>query len=208
MVADLSEHAAAAPDGAGADIRESILRAAQKRFEHYGFAKTTMAEIASDCGMSAANLYRYFASKDDIVATGAEAWLIGANTQIAAIAENRAAGAGERLHRIVNAKMRMMLALITSGPHLDELVEHVCRERKDLLQAHRAVFRRHIARVIDDGVAAGVFAPGDSLALAETFELATRLFYQNNIHREGEPAELERASAAVVDLLIRGLGGR
>jgi len=203
--------ATSAPEAAsdsGADVRRAILCAAHKRFERYGFAKTTMAEIASDCGMSAANLYRYFASKDDIIATGAQDWLTGVDQEIAAIAEDRHAGAGERLHRIVRTKMRLIAALITGNPHLDELVEHVCRERLDLLQSHRALLHRHIARVIDDGVAEGAFAPGDSLALAESFEMATRLFCQNSIVREGEPAKLEGSAAAVVDLLISGLAHR
>jgi len=41
-----------------------ILGAAMKRFGYYGLAKTTMAEIASDVGLSKASLYYYFADKD------------------------------------------------------------------------------------------------------------------------------------------------
>jgi AcrR family transcriptional regulator len=38
------------------------------RFGRYGFGKTTMAEIAKDCDMSAGNLYRYFDNKKEIAA--------------------------------------------------------------------------------------------------------------------------------------------
>ncbi|HBJ91246.1 MAG TPA: TetR/AcrR family transcriptional regulator, partial [Hyphomonadaceae bacterium] len=48
------------------DTREQILRAAMTRILHYGYAKTTMAEIAKDCDMSAGNIYRFFKSKLDI----------------------------------------------------------------------------------------------------------------------------------------------
>ena len=48
------------------DTREQILQAAMDRIKHYGYAKTTMAEIARDCDMSAGNIYRFFASKIDI----------------------------------------------------------------------------------------------------------------------------------------------
>lgn len=41
-----------------------ILRAAQKRFDHYGVAKTTMTEIAADIGMSKASLYYYYPDKE------------------------------------------------------------------------------------------------------------------------------------------------
>lgn len=45
---------------------EQILAAAQKRFSHYGLAKTAMVDIASDIGMSKASLYYYFKDKESI----------------------------------------------------------------------------------------------------------------------------------------------
>jgi TetR/AcrR family transcriptional regulator, repressor for uid operon len=45
-----------------------ILDAAQHCFAQTGFHRTTMADIAAQAGMSAGNLYRYFASKDAVVA--------------------------------------------------------------------------------------------------------------------------------------------
>ncbi len=38
------------------DIKGLILKKAIDRFVQYGFGKTTMVEIARDCGMSAGNL--------------------------------------------------------------------------------------------------------------------------------------------------------
>ncbi|MDH3693378.1 MAG: TetR/AcrR family transcriptional regulator, partial [Gammaproteobacteria bacterium] len=35
------------------NVRERILEAANVRFQQYGYNKTTMAEIAGDCKMSA-----------------------------------------------------------------------------------------------------------------------------------------------------------
>lgn len=43
-----------------------IIEAARKRFAHFGLAKTTMTEIASDIGMSKASLYYYFPDKDHL----------------------------------------------------------------------------------------------------------------------------------------------
>src|SRR5215813_5957255 len=47
-------------------VRGLILEAAKKRFSHFGYGKTTMAEVAADCRMSPGNLYRFFAGKLDI----------------------------------------------------------------------------------------------------------------------------------------------
>lgn len=48
--------------------REEILDAAQKVFIRKGFDLATVHDVASECGMSAGNIYRYFASKAAIIA--------------------------------------------------------------------------------------------------------------------------------------------
>lgn len=51
---------------ADSDKIGTIVTAARKRFAHYGLAKTTMNEIASDVGMSKASLYYYFPDKEHL----------------------------------------------------------------------------------------------------------------------------------------------
>lgn len=46
--------------------RSKILDVAKRRFAHYGLAKTTMAEIAKDLGLSKALLYYYFPDKNNL----------------------------------------------------------------------------------------------------------------------------------------------
>ncbi len=43
-----------------------ILEAAQKRFIHYGYGKTSLDEIAGDLGIGKATIYHYFKNKEDI----------------------------------------------------------------------------------------------------------------------------------------------
>jgi AcrR family transcriptional regulator len=54
------------------DRRAEILAAAQRCFAQTGFHQTSMQEICSAAGMSAGNLYRYFPSKEAIIAGIAE----------------------------------------------------------------------------------------------------------------------------------------
>jgi AcrR family transcriptional regulator len=54
------------------DRRARILDAAERCFVRTGFHRTTMQHVATEAGMSAGNLYRYFASKDAIVAALSE----------------------------------------------------------------------------------------------------------------------------------------
>ncbi|WP_207492383.1 TetR/AcrR family transcriptional regulator [Aridibaculum aurantiacum] len=48
--------------------RDAIIDAAQKRFSHFGVAKTTMNEIADDLSLSKASLYYYFPDKLNLFA--------------------------------------------------------------------------------------------------------------------------------------------
>jgi AcrR family transcriptional regulator len=47
--------------------RQQIVDAARARFTHQGFAGTSMADIVVESGLSTGAIYRYFASKDEIV---------------------------------------------------------------------------------------------------------------------------------------------
>jgi len=55
-----------------ADRRTEILGAAQTCFARSGFHQTSMQEICTEAGMSPGNLYRYFRSKEEIIAGIAE----------------------------------------------------------------------------------------------------------------------------------------
>jgi TetR/AcrR family transcriptional regulator, repressor for uid operon len=51
-----------------AERKSRILDAAERCFVRTGFHRATMQDVARECAMSPGNLYRYFASKDDLVA--------------------------------------------------------------------------------------------------------------------------------------------
>lgn len=56
----------------GTERRTRILDAAESVFARAGFHAATMSDVAAEAGMSPGNLYRYFASKDAIIAGMAE----------------------------------------------------------------------------------------------------------------------------------------
>jgi TetR/AcrR family transcriptional regulator, repressor for uid operon len=55
------------------DHRARILAAAKRCFVRSGFHRATMNDVATEAGMSAGNIYRYFRSKDEIVSAICEA---------------------------------------------------------------------------------------------------------------------------------------
>jgi TetR/AcrR family transcriptional repressor of uid operon len=54
------------------DRRDAILDAARRCFVQYGFHQASMHQICTEAGMSAGNLYRYFPSKEALIAGIAE----------------------------------------------------------------------------------------------------------------------------------------
>ena len=68
-----------------ADRRSEILAAAQTCFARAGFHQTSMQEICAEAGMSPGNLYRYFRSKEEIIAGIAERDRADAAEQFAAV---------------------------------------------------------------------------------------------------------------------------
>ena len=59
----------------GLQTRAAIEQAARKLFAERGFHGTTLADITSAAGKSAAVFYRYFADKEDLLAALAESFL-------------------------------------------------------------------------------------------------------------------------------------
>ena len=101
-----------------AEVRQRILGAALVAFARSGFAATTMSDIARDAGMAVANLYRYYASKDELFEAAVPRALVSrfehllersvhAHARIAGLSrKGDEAGAGELLdfwieHRLV-----------------------------------------------------------------------------------------------------------
>jgi TetR/AcrR family transcriptional repressor of uid operon len=68
-----------------ADRRSEILEAAQTCFARSGFHQTSMQEICAEAGMSPGSLYRYFRSKEEIIAGIAERDRADAAEQFAAV---------------------------------------------------------------------------------------------------------------------------
>lgn len=50
------------------DHHTRILNAAQRSFVRAGFHRATVQDVATEAGMSAGNIYRYFSSKNEIIA--------------------------------------------------------------------------------------------------------------------------------------------
>src|SRR6202049_3169788 len=81
------------------DTRARIMETADALFRRIGFAKTAVADIAAELGMSPANVYRFFPSKNAIVEAICPRWLSELEEKAWAIARAKAPAA-EKLERL------------------------------------------------------------------------------------------------------------
>ncbi len=187
------------------DTRERILQAAMERFSHYGYGKTTMSEIARDCGMSAGNIYRFFGSKLDIAEAMARQFNLEITQDQARIARQDRA-AGERLFALIDYIMRTTFAKLDADAKVMEIAEVLSTERPEFANEKLAQERIHIARILDDGVASGEFAPMDDPAfVAEMIQSATMKFRFPQLFSRLTLPKLERELAGVMALILAGL---
>ncbi len=158
------------------DKRERILRAAWRRIRQYGYAKTTVAEIAADAGIAKGTAYLYFRSKSDIMLALVEETNRRILEDLVAISRQERPVI-ERLHDLVLDRVRAISELVRSHPHGEEFVRSFKPEIVRRVHAYVARQGEIAADLIREGNALGeldVADPdGTGALLAELFERFT-----------------------------------
>lgn len=186
-------------------LRETILQAAFARFSQYGFGKTTMAEIAGDCQMSAANLYRFFASKQDIGVALAFQCLGEKERRLRAVLARPDMNASERLSAFVLELFDYVYEQFDHQPRVNELVEAMAAERMEVIKAHTDQIRDLLMLILRQGQETGEFDITDITAAAETVVAATKMFHTPYFITWYKKEEFAQLARSVVDMLVRGL---
>jgi AcrR family transcriptional regulator len=189
-------------------MREEILQAAFARFSQYGFGKTTMAEIAGDCRMSAANVYRFFASKQDIGVALASQCLGEKEQRLRCVLQQPGITSSERLLAFVLELFDYMHELFERQPRVNELVEAMATERMDVIKDHTDLMRSLLVVVLQQGKDSGEFEIADITATADTVLAATKMFHTPYFITWFTKEEFQHQARAVVELLVRGLARR
>lgn len=189
------------------DTKSEILSKSEDRFSYYGFNKTTMAEIAKDCHMSAANLYRYFENKEEIGVAVVEQCMNEKEKLFRNVVQMTGLSAGETLEKFVIEELNYLCCQISEKSKISELVQFIGAHRMDIVDAHCGKKKALIAEIMAKGNASGEFEIADIVAAAETFMTATMRFWMLPLFfMFNEPAEKVKEQARnVVSLLVKGL---
>lgn len=185
-----------------------IIEMAERRFKDYGYNKTTMAEIASDMSMSAANLYRFFKSKQDIAAACAERCMGERVECLARLVELPKLTASEKLKELVLEDVRYTHERAANEPKVNELIEIVTRERKEIVLSKVESQCALIAKIIEQGNESGEFSVDDVMKTARTIYSSLTLFEVPIFLPLFSQQQFEEMAVNLVELLLVGLRKR
>ena len=183
-------------EGAWETRRRHVMVSAWKCFSRQGFQATTMDEIIAETGMSSSSVYRYFASKDDLIASAAEESLTGTKGMLDELRQRRPVpGPRETLTAITKALQRQIdqpdydLSKITVNAWAEALRQPQLHDRayRFYRETHKSLVA--LARLWQSE---GLVAPGsDPTSIADLFiTLMPGMLVTRHLYRPATAARL------------------
>jgi AcrR family transcriptional regulator len=140
------------------ETSDRILSVAEEHFRRVGYAKTAVADIAAELGMSSANVYRFFPSKSAINEAICSRILADCHAMMSAIADGPGS-AGERLEKLLLAMHEFNARCYTSERRMHDMVEAAMEENWSVIQDHLTFVVETLGRLAAEGAATGEFKP-------------------------------------------------
>jgi len=155
------------------NLRERILEAAEKRLWHFGLKKTTIDEIASDAGVGKGTVYLYFESKEEIAIALMGKYKAETVEEQDAIAQDLTLSPLARLRCVLKLPIARAHKKCADCPQALEVVVAIKPHLANRLQPHIKMETEIIAKLLDEGNAAGDFYVEDSISAAGTLKQMT-----------------------------------
>jgi AcrR family transcriptional regulator len=185
------------------ETRERVLVAAEELFRRIGYYKTTVGDIAQALGMSSANIYRFFPSKNAIVEALCGK-LLGELLEAATAIADAPGKPSERIFNLLMALHRHHRDDLTNHERVHEMVVVAMDENWAAIHAFIQTCKGLVQKLIVEGQAAGEFGPGDPAQLAElAFGACASVLYPMMIAK----CAAEGRSVEEIDMLAQGLVG-
>jgi len=187
------------------NIRDQIVQAAKKRFSHFGYAKTTMAEVATDCRMSPGNLYRFYPGKLDIAEAIATEDYSKHLEHMRKIAVAPGKTGPQRLHDLLFEELRRTYHKLEKDPRAYEMALVISRERPEFANWMLQEERKILVEMMEEAERRGEYVPQDKEFTAEMIQSATMKFRYPQLWSKLTLPKLERELEGVIKLLINGV---
>jgi AcrR family transcriptional regulator len=160
------------PDAA----RLRILEVAEEHFRRIGYQKTSVADIASELGMSPANVYRFFPSRDAINESICGR-VVNEVADIASAIARSNAPAMEKLDQLLTAVHHHNKMMLVKARPMHELIVAGTQENWPIIKAHIERMVMMFEAIIREGVEAGEFDVEDAAEAARAVRSAFMPFF-------------------------------
>jgi AcrR family transcriptional regulator len=181
-----------------------ILESAERLFRHYGYGKTTVADIARDLGMSPANIYRFFNSKVEIHQAICGRMLSASYQMTLSIAQ-LPLSASERLRRCILEQHRLTVETMLDEQKVHEMVIVAIERDWHVIEKHIDHIHEIFAGVIREGIEAGEFAEQDAEIAAKCFGASTVTLCHPQMVAQCLAKQNRAAPEELVEFAIRAL---
>lgn len=182
-----------------------IIEAAIGRFTHYGYGKTTVAEIADDLGVSPAYIYKFFDSKRSICEAVAGETLQRIDEALWDAARAQAP-ASDRLRNLYRVILRESVARFFQERKLHDMVVEAVQSEWSAVQRHKRTIGEVARHVLRDGRAAGEFDSSlDEDQIVGALWSTLVPFAHPKVLEQTINSDLEARADAVAELVLRGL---
>ena len=184
--------------------RQRILAKAGELFRHFGFAKTTVADIAAGLAMSPANIYKFFPSKDAIIQASLEQKLAEVKKSIEA-AVSSSPGALVRIEALALAIFHWHSEYPRHEPQLFQLVQVANAHSWDCVRDFKNYLQQTIMKIIEAGTQTGEFYLSDSGAVARALIDCLAIVLEPSASPDPNDKLTEKRVRAMVGFLGRAL---
>jgi AcrR family transcriptional regulator len=198
--------APATPSRGPADhaVRDQIVDAAREHFRRYGYAKTTVSDLAKSIRFSKAYIYKFFDSKQAI----GEA--ISARTLSAVIATVEEAVGGattptEKFRRLFKVLVTTNVSLFFNDRKLYDVAAYAAGEQWPSARAYCARIKQIVTEVVREGREAGEFERKTPLDEAVGAIDLVMQPYVNPLLLQYSLDVAEQAPAQLSNLILRSL---
>jgi AcrR family transcriptional regulator len=191
------------------DTRARIIETAEALFRRLGFAKTAVADIAGELGMSPANVYRFFPSKNAIVEAICQRCLSELDEKAWVVARSRAS-AGARIERLFLEIMKYHLENLIEEKRVHDIVLVAMENNWEAVQAHMERIRAIIEVILRDGIESGEFERVEPHETSLLIKKAMVAFCHPLMLAEGlqDGEDLEPQARATIRFLLRAITPR
>ena len=191
------------------DTRARIIETADALFRRLGFAKTAVADIAAELGMSPANVYRFFPSKNAIVEAICQRCLSELDAKAWAVARSPGSAAS-RLEQLFAEIFNYHKDNLISEKRVHDIVLVAMENNWDAIRAHTEVIRTIIELIVRDGVESGEFEAVDARESSLVIKRSMLMFCHPLMVAEclEDDHDLEAEARESVRFLLRAITAR